>query len=251
MEVAASRQAKTARWSLASITNAHNAWQGSFSLPVNCVAKGKTAAAAKLYSGKMCSVARYLQRLMCTELFCITPSISASSVYIGPTSQVKKAGVIRAFSSAPHLEYGKTFLNQPGTLGNPLITASLCSAAVLPCMTLACCANAYAFRSMHCELLPCTPGTTNLVMSYSMVCGLCLPNFVVKHYMMRQGCSKYATLTHKYAPSCTGTSGYVFTPLPSSEPGTPRACLRKFRCRLSSCEDFASLPNLRKLAGTC
>ncbi len=71
---------------------------------------------------------------MCTELRCWTPLTSAVSVYIGPTSHVKKAGVICAFSSAPHLEYGKIFLNQLGTFGKPLMTASLCWLADLPCM---------------------------------------------------------------------------------------------------------------------
>jgi len=70
---------------------------------------------------------------MCTELRCWTPLTSAVSVYIGPTSHVKKAGVICAFSSAPHFEYGKIFLNQLGTFGKPLMTASLCWLADLPC----------------------------------------------------------------------------------------------------------------------
>ena len=44
-----------------------------------------------------------LHRLMNTLLCCFTPLISTSVVSMGPTSQVKKAGVMRAFSSAAHL----------------------------------------------------------------------------------------------------------------------------------------------------
>ena len=52
----------------------------------------------------------YLQRLMWTPLLCLTPSMSTSTVVMGPTSHVKKAGVMRALSSAPHLpqqQYGR------------------------------------------------------------------------------------------------------------------------------------------------
>ena len=75
---------------------------------------------------------------MWTELRWLMPLTSAVSVSIGPTSQVKKAGVMQAFSSAPHLEYGKTFLNHFGTLGKPLTTTSLCSLADLPCDVVMC-----------------------------------------------------------------------------------------------------------------
>ncbi len=52
-----------------------------------------------------CCKAANLQRLMWTPLLCLTPSMSTSTVVMGPTSQVKKAGVMRAFSSAPHLAH--------------------------------------------------------------------------------------------------------------------------------------------------
>ncbi len=42
---------------------------------------------------------------MWTALLCLTPSMSTSTVVMGPTSQVKKAGVMRALSSAPHLAH--------------------------------------------------------------------------------------------------------------------------------------------------
>ncbi len=48
------------------------------------------------------------------------------------TSQEKKAGVMSALSSAPHLVYGNTRLNHGGTAGKPATTASHCSVAVLP-----------------------------------------------------------------------------------------------------------------------
>lgn len=101
----------------------------------------------------------HLHRLMCTELRCWTPFTSVVSVYIGPTSQVKKAGVIFAFSSAPHLEYGKTFLNHLGTFGKPLITASLCSFADLPCAppdaTSCICCHAVSARQRMDRILCC------------------------------------------------------------------------------------------------
>ncbi len=51
------------------------------------------------------SMTEHLQRSMWTALCCTTPlSAVASCVCIGPTSQVKKAGVMRAFNSAPHFE---------------------------------------------------------------------------------------------------------------------------------------------------
>jgi hypothetical protein len=74
---------------------------------------------------------------MCTALFWATTSppgavTSASSVVIGPTSQVKKAGVMRALTSAPHPLYGNARRNQGGTEGKPETTASRCCAAVRP-----------------------------------------------------------------------------------------------------------------------
>ncbi len=62
---------------------------------------------------------------------CAAPCRPATS--IGPTSHAKKRGVILAFSSAPHREYGNARRNQAGTRGKPAMTASRCSAAVRPC----------------------------------------------------------------------------------------------------------------------
>ena len=71
---------------------------------------------------------------MWTPLCCTTAlSTVASCIFMGPTSHVKKAGVIRALSSAPHFEYGNSFRNQRGTFGKPWMTAALCSAAERPC----------------------------------------------------------------------------------------------------------------------
>ena len=76
----------------------------------------------------------HLQRSTSTPLCCTMPlSARASWVCMGPTSHVKKAGVMRALSSAPHLEYGNSFLNHCGTRGKPWITACLCSMAERPC----------------------------------------------------------------------------------------------------------------------
>ena len=63
----------------------------------------------------ICS-ARHLQRSILTALRWEVPSGSvASSTRIGPTSQLKKRGVMRAFSSAPQRLYGKARRNQGGT----------------------------------------------------------------------------------------------------------------------------------------
>jgi len=76
----------------------------------------------------------HLHRSIFTALRCAVPSASvASATSIGPTSHAKKRGVILAFSSAPHREYGNARRNQAGTRGKPAMTASRCSAAVRPC----------------------------------------------------------------------------------------------------------------------
>ena len=60
--------------------------------------------------------APHLQRSILTALRWVLPSGSAaSSTRIGPTSQLKKRGVMRAFSSAPQRLYGKARRNQGGT----------------------------------------------------------------------------------------------------------------------------------------
>ena len=47
-------------------------------------------------------------------------------------SYLKKVGVIQALISAPHFEYGNSFLKYAGTEGNPEITASCCCWPDLP-----------------------------------------------------------------------------------------------------------------------